>query len=49
VTVRLPLDCRAPAIGADPVISAKIEAIPRHGVSVGVDLGHEKETVKKIA
>jgi cell cycle sensor histidine kinase DivJ len=49
VTVRLPLDCRAPAIGADPVVSAKIETIPRHGVSIGVDIGHERETVKKIA
>ncbi|UZX13688.1 HAMP domain-containing histidine kinase [Methylocystis sp. MJC1] len=43
VTIRLPLDCREPA--TSPNVSAKIEAIPRHGA----DLCHEKGTVKKIA
>jgi cell cycle sensor histidine kinase DivJ len=47
VTVRLPLDCREPALGTG--VSAKIETIPRLGAAIGADIGHPKETVKKIA
>ncbi len=47
VTVRLPLDCRDPQTISGA--GAKIETIPRHGAAFGADVGHEKETVKKIA
>ncbi|WP_424361822.1 sensor histidine kinase [Methylocystis parvus] len=55
VTIRLPLDCREPALGTS--ISAKIETIPRLGAAIGADIGltasqtieTAKETVKKIA
>ncbi len=47
VTVRLPLDCRAPAPQRET--SAIIETIPRHGPALGADVGTEKTTVKKIA
>ncbi len=47
VTVRLPLDCREQAQGV--CAAAKIETFPRHGAAIGLDVGHEKKTVKKIA
>lgn len=51
VTIRLPLDCRAPTVGTS--VSARIETIPRLGVAIGADIGHlnetAKKTVKKIA
>ena len=47
VTVRLPLDCRATNVEAG--VSAKIEAIARHGAPLGGDVGLETESVKKIA
>lgn len=47
VTVRLPLDCRAPNAAAGA--TAKIETIARHGAAHTLGAGCEKETVKKIA
>ncbi|PPD44658.1 MAG: PAS domain-containing sensor histidine kinase [Methylocystis sp.] len=47
VTVRIPIDCRETENVA--AASAKIETIPRHGLALGADVGHERETVKKIA
>jgi len=51
VTIRLPLDCREPTMGAS--VSAKIETIPRLGAAIGADVGQpnetSRETVKKIA
>jgi cell cycle sensor histidine kinase DivJ len=47
VTIRLPMDCRAP--GPAATTAAKIETIPRHGPAIGVDIGPDKDMVKKIA